>query len=409
MMLRLFVVAVVTVSVSAFTPSAGASGVDDEARDVLLEAREAILQTRSISYRSRRFVEGLFAGMMDGEGDVQVIRRLGDRGQRSGQRVRGELVIGATDERFKLDAFMDGLVIRWLDDEERVVYERPFRARGPAGNQRTRMELFLIRDLTEDRPFETELTRADRLEVVGIGEVHGEVCEIIRAHRAAGDRDTIWYISVVDRLPRRYEVVSGEGDQRFALVQEIWDVETDHLALTDIRLETPEGFTEDGFRAAAQPDEPRTALRVGLEPGSEAPAYSLRDHKGEEFSSDSVGGKVSVLFFFTTWAAQSRDAAPVIGRIQEEFGDDVKVVALSCREAEEGDFGAFIEEHGLSGVTVLVSADEVAESYQVRGFPSFYVIGRDGRVVEFFQGFADEGGGTVSDRLRETIRKAVEG
>ena len=93
---------------------------------------------------------------------------------------------------------------------------------------------------------------------------------------------------------------------------------------------------------------------------------------------------------------------PGLQELHEEFsGQPVSILGINCWES--GDPVAFMQREKLN-YGLLLGADQVAMDYGVEGIPTFYVIGKDGKVVYHEVGFDPAG----TDKLRTVIRHALE-
>jgi hypothetical protein len=95
---------------------------------------------------------------------------------------------------------------------------------------------------------------------------------------------------------------------------------------------------------------------------------------------------------------------PNVQKLSEEFaGQDVVVYGLSTWE-KGGDPAAFMKQNKFT-YGLLVHADEVSRNYKVNGIPTFYVVGKDGKILFNSVGF-DEG---EFAQIKSVINGALKG
>jgi thiol-disulfide isomerase/thioredoxin len=129
------------------------------------------------------------------------------------------------------------------------------------------------------------------------------------------------------------------------------------------------------------------ALLATLGPGSAfadeqviAPDWTLTTPSGQEVTlSEEVDDQTTIVLFWATWCPYCKALMPHLQSIRLEYGNDVKVLAISIRD--DGDPVAFIENAGYD-FTLLPNGDSVADLYDVRGTPGVFVVDQ-GSAVRF--------------------------
>lgn len=145
--------------------------------------------------------------------------------------------------------------------------------------------------------------------------------------------------------------------------------------------------------------------RVLPEVGYLAPPFELKGADGKPVSLASLRGKVVILHFWATWCGFCKKSMPEIQNLQEAVKDKPDVVLLGINASQRPnnpDPVAFAKEQGCT-YTILVGGDSVSGAYQVQGFPTMYVIGRDGSIIHKERGAQPE----VARRLMPLIEKAL--
>ena len=126
--------------------------------------------------------------------------------------------------------------------------------------------------------------------------------------------------------------------------------------------------------------------------GDKAPNWNLPVLNSNNYLSNSdFKGKYILLEFTATWCAHCIRAAEMMNRLEEQFGDNEKVAILSIyssnidkKEVVEN----FADKQKLKS-TILYSASEVGEKYQVYSYPNFIVVSPEGKVFMNFPGYSE--------------------
>ncbi|HEX8876717.1 MAG TPA: redoxin domain-containing protein [Phycisphaerales bacterium] len=147
--------------------------------------------------------------------------------------------------------------------------------------------------------------------------------------------------------------------------------------------------------------------------GSAAPAFELKDFEGKSVKLTDFKDRVVVLYFWGTGSEQARDAAPAVQRVFSKYrGKDVAVLGLNTEPNPTADPQKFARDNGL-GFPSVVKAETIAGLYRLKSWPTFYVLGKDGKVVWAGQRLPSPpggGGGTPAavDYLESNLSQAID-
>lgn len=118
-----------------------------------------------------------------------------------------------------------------------------------------------------------------------------------------------------------------------------------------------------------------------------APTFTLKTLSGEEFSLTKKRGKVVFLEFWATWCPPCAIASPEVDKVAHEYrGKDVTFLSVSLDDSE-APVRAFMAAKKLSNPVALAGDSGVDLKYQVRGIPAFFLIDKNGFVVEGWEGY----------------------
>ena len=130
------------------------------------------------------------------------------------------------------------------------------------------------------------------------------------------------------------------------------------------------------------------------------PSYRGRTLAGEEFTSDSLKGRVVLVEFWATWCPYCRAEEPVVDQLESDYrGAGLMVLAVNVGESKEKVMQYLRQSR--RHVRVVASEDtNLAEALGTSGYPTYVVIGRDGRVA------GRQSGAGGAESLHELLAKA---
>jgi methylamine dehydrogenase accessory protein MauD len=144
-----------------------------------------------------------------------------------------------------------------------------------------------------------------------------------------------------------------------------------------VRLERLEGRLRD---AGLDVDEPDEAPRLGLEPGTAAPAFWLSSLAGDRVALGDLlePGRPALLLFTSPTCGPCAHLLPTVAAWQREHADELAVALLSSGDPDA--VRAEAAEHGLVNVLLDVGATAY-EAYGADGTPSAVLVADDGTVA----------------------------
>jgi thiol-disulfide isomerase/thioredoxin len=120
--------------------------------------------------------------------------------------------------------------------------------------------------------------------------------------------------------------------------------------------------------------------------GEIAPPFTLETPEGGMVSLSDFAGQPVVLNFWATWCAPCRAEMPYLQSMHVKYADDGLVV-LAVDVLEPTSLVApFLEQYGLTMPVALDLNGSTAYDYRIGSYPTTYMIGRDGRVVNVRRG-----------------------
>ncbi|MEW6026910.1 MAG: TlpA disulfide reductase family protein [Planctomycetota bacterium] len=121
----------------------------------------------------------------------------------------------------------------------------------------------------------------------------------------------------------------------------------------------------------------------------EAPDFTLETLDGELVSLKSASGKVVLLDFWASWCPPCRAEMPHIQKLHNEFKDK-GVVIYGINNEDPVKVKRFLETNKYTLAVLSDKDSSVATSYDVSGYPTLVIIGKDGRINENLVGYQEE-------------------
>jgi len=257
----------------------------------------------------------------------------------------------------------------------------------------------LLGELVRENPFTDELGSPTG-KIEGDVDVDDVTCQVALVEYEGGFGKARWYFGKEDHLPRRVDRIFGEGEQQQMLIHMLASLDTKaELTKEQFVLKAPEGFTTEKFEMP-QPggDEPEL-----LNVGDMAPEWELEDSNGNVVKLKDLRGSVVVMDFWATWCGPCKKAMPGVQKLHDHFkGKPVKVFGVNSWEDDPDKAVKFMKDKEYT-YGLLLRGDEVASQYKVTGIPTFYVIGKDGKILHHTVGYDPE----AETKLMELIEKEL--
>lgn len=142
------------------------------------------------------------------------------------------------------------------------------------------------------------------------------------------------------------------------------------------------------FINARRPDLPAEVRpEVGYAPpplvntGDDGEKHPLPDMNGRPVRLEDYRGKVVFINFWASWCRPCRREMPEIQRLQEQFGDRLKVLAVNATaQDEEAEAREFVRQLGLTFDVLMDRTGEAVEAYQVILFPTTFIVDPGGTI-----------------------------
>lgn len=147
---------------------------------------------------------------------------------------------------------------------------------------------------------------------------------------------------------------------------------------------------------------------TGIKAGTPEPDLKLKSVDGKDIYLADYKGKVVFVNFWATWCDPCRVEIPWLIAMQNKYGPKgFTVVGIAMDEEGKSVVAPFLDKERFDvdgqklpmNYPILLGTDEAADKFGgILGYPSSFLISRDGKIVNKFQGLKSE----------EELTKAIE-
>ncbi|MDH4028536.1 MAG: TlpA family protein disulfide reductase [Nitrospirota bacterium] len=123
--------------------------------------------------------------------------------------------------------------------------------------------------------------------------------------------------------------------------------------------------------------------------GGKAPSFELKDLSGNVVYLSSFRGRAVLLNFWATWCPYCRKERPHLGSLHTEYKDRGLVIISVATDRSENDIRNFMKDTPADFIVLADTNREAASLYNVRGYPTTFLIDREGMVRQKFVGFRE--------------------
>ena len=139
-----------------------------------------------------------------------------------------------------------------------------------------------------------------------------------------------------------------------------------------------------------------------IEAGAPAPEVNLPGLK-DTISLAGLKGKVVYVDFWASWCGPCKQSFPFMNELQSKYrAQGFEIVAINL-DAKRDDADKFLAEVPAQFNVAFDAKGDSAKRFEVKGMPSSYLIGRDGKVVVAHKGFKEEDRKDLEARIAQAL------
>ena len=141
-----------------------------------------------------------------------------------------------------------------------------------------------------------------------------------------------------------------------------------------------------------------------LEVGAKAPDFELAGEGQGTVKLSNTSGSLVYVDFWASWCGPCKESFPWMNKIQEKYkAQGLKVIAVNL-DAKTEDAKKFLEQHPARFTVAFDPKGVIPKVYGVKGMPTSFLIGRDGKIIVRHSGFR----ASDATLLETEINKALE-
>jgi thiol-disulfide isomerase/thioredoxin len=123
-----------------------------------------------------------------------------------------------------------------------------------------------------------------------------------------------------------------------------------------------------------------------------APRFHAKTMDGENFTNETVKGKVVLFEFWTTWCPYCENEATIVDNLGKEFAaKGLVVLAVDVGESKKT-VKRYLDTHPRNCKIVFMEDTNLAAMYAATVYPIYVVVDRDGNIVATRRGASGERG-----------------
>ncbi len=136
--------------------------------------------------------------------------------------------------------------------------------------------------------------------------------------------------------------------------------------------------------AAQQQDADARYAKELLQPGTEAPDFTLPAPDGTSHTLSSLRGSYVVLDFWASWCPDCRKDIPAMKELHDKYGQRIKFVSISFDDKKDA-WTRCIETNGMDWLHLSElkkwKETEVSRLYNIKWIPAMYLLDRQGNII----------------------------
>ena len=145
-----------------------------------------------------------------------------------------------------------------------------------------------------------------------------------------------------------------------------------------------------------------SGVSYALDAGSKAPDFELPGTQGTVKLSNTTGSVVYV-DFWASWCGPCRQSFSWMNEIQEKYrAQGLKIIGVNL-DAKNDDAKKFLAQIPAKFIIAFDSKGVVPKNYGVKGMPTSFLIGRDGKIIFQHLGFKEADRASLEKQIKVAL------
>jgi peroxiredoxin len=148
-----------------------------------------------------------------------------------------------------------------------------------------------------------------------------------------------------------------------------------------------------------------------LPEGAEAPDFEIQTLEGAPVKLSEWRGQVVVLNFFMTWYRYASEELKVMESLQTKYADRrLKLLSIALDQGENGPAVAaqFVTDNEIAHAVAADPEQKLSARYGVRPLPAIFVIGPDGKIARYQEGYVEGDAEHLDQMIADTVGAETE-
>lgn len=122
-----------------------------------------------------------------------------------------------------------------------------------------------------------------------------------------------------------------------------------------------------------------------------APDFTLKDLNGEDVKLSDYRGKIVILNFWTVWCKYCKQEMPDLNELNKELQKENEAVIITVDSQESPDtVKDYLSTNNIDLKVLLDQDGSVTQTYGVVGFPTTFIINKDGTLFTYIPQMTDK-------------------
>lgn len=125
---------------------------------------------------------------------------------------------------------------------------------------------------------------------------------------------------------------------------------------------------------------------------TKAPTFELPALDGNIYRLTGTQAKTTLVYFFAPWCSICHLSISNLEKLRQlRTSAELSIILIALNWRDLAEVKQFVAEHQLT-VPVLLGTPNLAAAYQITGFPTYYVLDAEGKVIQRAMGYSTEWG-----------------